>query len=142
MSELSDPRWFLAAGAVLVAMALAGSVLRRLPLSASMVYLAIGAVLGPFGLALLVVDPVGQAGLLELGPLLVAQSMAWLEVPIADRLAMQAARRLGRELQVEAARAVPLHDQELELRPREELADVIGERRLRIANRHRPARRP
>ncbi len=66
MSELSDPRWFLAAGAVLVAMALAGSVLRRLPLSTSMIYLAIGAVLGPLGLALLVVDPVGQAGFLEL----------------------------------------------------------------------------
>lgn len=64
--QLSDPRWFLAAGAVLVAMALAGSVLRRLPLSTSMIYLAIGAALGPVGLALLVVDPVGQAAFLEL----------------------------------------------------------------------------
>ena len=63
---LSDPRWFLVAGAILVAMALASSVLRRLPLSASIFYLAAGAVLGPLGLALLVVDPVGQAGTLEL----------------------------------------------------------------------------
>ena len=57
--------WFLIAGAILVAMALAGSVLKRLPLTASMFYLAAGAALGPYGAALLVVDPVGRAGVLE-----------------------------------------------------------------------------
>ncbi len=63
---LTDARWFLAAGVVLVAMALAGSVLRRLPLSASMIYLAAGAVLGPLGLGMIIIDPVGGgSGLLE-----------------------------------------------------------------------------
>ena len=57
--------WFLIVGAILVAMALAGSVLKRLPLTASMFYLAAGVALGPYGSALLVVDPVGRAGLLE-----------------------------------------------------------------------------
>jgi sodium/hydrogen antiporter len=66
VNAITDPRWFVAAGAIFVAMALAGSVLRRLPLSSSMVYLAAGALFGPIGLGLLVVDPVGQAGLLEL----------------------------------------------------------------------------
>ncbi|MDQ3553122.1 MAG: cation:proton antiporter [Chloroflexota bacterium] len=47
-------------------MALAGSVLRRLPLSASMIYLAAGAVLGPLGLGMIIIDPVGGgSGLLE-----------------------------------------------------------------------------
>jgi NhaP-type Na+/H+ or K+/H+ antiporter len=66
MESLTDPRWFLAAGAVFVAMALAGSLLQRLPVSGSMIYLAAGALIGPIGLGLLVLDPVGQAGLLEL----------------------------------------------------------------------------
>lgn len=63
---MTDPRWFLIAGAIFVAMALAGSLLRRLPLSASMVYLVAGVLVGPVGLGLLVVDPIGQASLLEL----------------------------------------------------------------------------
>ena len=63
---LTDARWFLAAGVVLIAMALAGSVLRRLPLSSAMIYLAAGAALGPIGLGMIILDPVGGAGLLEL----------------------------------------------------------------------------
>ncbi len=64
--SLTDPRWFLIAGAIFVLMALAGSPLRRLPISTSMVYLAAGTLLAPIGLGLLVVDPVGQARILEL----------------------------------------------------------------------------
>jgi len=63
---LTDPRWFLAAGAILIAMALSGTVLRRLPLSASMVYLLAGVALGPVGLVLIALDPVAQAPVLEL----------------------------------------------------------------------------
>ncbi len=63
---LTDARWFLAAGVVLIAMALAGSVLRRLPLSSAMIYLAAGAVMGPIGLGMIILDPVGGAGLLEI----------------------------------------------------------------------------
>ena len=50
--------WFLIAGALLIGMALSGSVLKRLPLTASMFYLAAGALLGPWGLGLITVDAV------------------------------------------------------------------------------------
>ena len=63
---LTDPRWFLVAGGILVAMALGNTLLRRLPLSSSMVYLAAGAFLGPLGLGLLVFHPVQHAPVLEL----------------------------------------------------------------------------
>lgn len=57
--------WFVLVGVLLVGMALADSVLRRLPLSVAMLYLAAGVVLGPLVLDLLYVDPVGEAELLE-----------------------------------------------------------------------------
>ncbi|MEO7128098.1 MAG: cation:proton antiporter [Rhodoferax sp.] len=46
-------------------MALGGSLLKRLPLSTAMLYLAIGFGLGPAGLGLLDADPLGQAELFE-----------------------------------------------------------------------------
>ena len=57
--------WFLIAGALFVFMALSGTLLKRLPLSTSLVYLAIGFGLGPAGAGLLRLDPLTQAGLLE-----------------------------------------------------------------------------
>jgi NhaP-type Na+/H+ or K+/H+ antiporter len=57
--------WYVVAGALLIGMALAGSLLKRLPLTASMFYLAAGAVLGPWGAGLLRVDIVRDAPLLE-----------------------------------------------------------------------------
>ncbi len=57
--------WFIVAGAVLVVMALSGSALKRVPLTASMFYLAAGAALGPWGIGLLRVDPVEDASTLE-----------------------------------------------------------------------------
>lgn len=57
--------WCLIVGLVLLAMALAGSLLKRLPLSASMLYLAAGFGLGPIGLGLLEADPFGQSRLFE-----------------------------------------------------------------------------
>ena len=65
MESLTDARWFIAAGLVLVSMALFGSVIRRLPLSTSTVYLIVGVGLGPLGLGLLLVDPVGHAPVIE-----------------------------------------------------------------------------
>ncbi len=64
--QLTDPRWFVLAGATLVLMALSASVLRRLPLTASLLYLAIGFAVGPAGAALIDVSPIDDAGLLEL----------------------------------------------------------------------------
>lgn len=41
--------WYLVGGAVLITMALAGSLVKRLPLTPSMLYLTIGVGLGPYG---------------------------------------------------------------------------------------------
>jgi len=57
--------WFLIAGGLLIFMALAGSVLRRLPLSTAMVYLTVGLGLGPLGIGLLDLDLVRDAALIE-----------------------------------------------------------------------------
>jgi NhaP-type Na+/H+ or K+/H+ antiporter len=57
--------WFLIVGGVLCLMALAGSYLRRLPLSTSLLYLLVGIGIGPAGLGLLRVDPIADAKLLE-----------------------------------------------------------------------------
>ncbi|HEX8821893.1 MAG TPA: cation:proton antiporter [Archangium sp.] len=55
--------WFIVVGALLIAMALGGSVLKRLPLSTSMLYLLVGFALGHFGVGQL--DPYAQKKLLE-----------------------------------------------------------------------------
>jgi len=55
--------WFIVVGALLIAMVLGGSVLKRLPLSTSLLYLLVGYLLGRFGLGRL--DPYGQTKLLE-----------------------------------------------------------------------------
>ncbi|HLM66226.1 MAG TPA: cation:proton antiporter [Longimicrobium sp.] len=57
--------WFVVVGLLFVVMALAGSVLKRLPLSTSMLYLAAGAALGPLGAGLLHVDVYGQSQVWE-----------------------------------------------------------------------------
>jgi len=57
--------WFLIAGGLLIFMALAGSVLRRLPLSTAMVYLDGWLGLGPLGIGLLDLDLVRDAALIE-----------------------------------------------------------------------------
>ncbi|MEN9937353.1 MAG: hypothetical protein RLZZ387_3932 [Chloroflexota bacterium] len=57
--------WYLIVGAVFILMAVAGSLLKRLPLSTSMLYLAIGVGIGPVGLGLLQLNPIEEAGLLE-----------------------------------------------------------------------------
>ena len=57
--------WSLIVGAVFLLMALSSSLLSRLPLSTSMLYLAVGIAIGPYGLGLLVIDPLAQADLIE-----------------------------------------------------------------------------
>ena len=52
--------WFIVVGLLLVIMALAASILKRLPLSASILYLATGVLVGPLGLGLLTLDPLGE----------------------------------------------------------------------------------
>jgi NhaP-type Na+/H+ or K+/H+ antiporter len=57
--------WFVVVGLLFVVMALAGSVLKRLPLSTAMLYLAAGAALGPHGAGLLNVDVYEQSEIWE-----------------------------------------------------------------------------
>jgi NhaP-type Na+/H+ or K+/H+ antiporter len=57
--------WFVIIGVLLVSMALAGSVLKRLPLTTSILYLLFGVGLGANGLGFIRIDPIEQAGLLE-----------------------------------------------------------------------------
>ena len=57
--------WYLIVGALLIVMALATTVLKRLPLTSAMFYLAAGLALGPLGAAMLDVDVVRDARLLE-----------------------------------------------------------------------------
>lgn len=64
--ELTDPRWFVLAGVVFVAIAMTGTVLKRLPITGAIVYLLIGVAVGPVGIGLIRLDPVADAGLLEL----------------------------------------------------------------------------
>ncbi|CAN5738737.1 cation:proton antiporter [soil metagenome] len=65
-TELTDARWFVLAGVVFVAIALGGSVLRRLPISGAMLYLVVGVAVGPLFLGLVRLDPLRDAGMLEL----------------------------------------------------------------------------
>ena len=58
--------WFVVAGGLLTLMALLGTVLRRLPLSAAQVYLLVGVAIGPLGIGLLVFDPIEHAKTLEI----------------------------------------------------------------------------
>lgn len=57
--------WFLIAGVLLVAVAVTGSLLKRLPLTTSMFYLGAGALLGPWGAGLLNLDVVSDAPTIE-----------------------------------------------------------------------------
>ena len=57
--------WYVIAGVLLIGMALAGTVLKRLPLTAAMFYLTFGALLGPWGMGLLRVNAIDDASWLE-----------------------------------------------------------------------------
>jgi len=57
--------WTLIIGALLIGMALSGTLLKRLPLSTALLYLAAGYGLGPAGLALMAPDPLAYTVLLE-----------------------------------------------------------------------------
>lgn len=56
---------FILIGLVFVAMALTGSILKRLPLTTALLYLVLGAVLGSLGVGWIRLDPLGQSALLE-----------------------------------------------------------------------------
>ena len=57
--------WFLIIGVLLVAMAIGATKLRQWPVTTSMLYLGVGAMLGPEGFGLIRIDPVRSSGLIE-----------------------------------------------------------------------------
>lgn len=65
MAAMEVALWSLIVGLLLVLMALAGSVLKRLPLSTAMLYLLVGLGVGPLGLALASPEPRAHAIVLE-----------------------------------------------------------------------------
>src|SRR3954451_22510878 len=63
--QTSSSIWYLLVGGLLLLIVLLQSVLKRLPVSLAIVYLLIGIVLGPHGVALLQIDPLADAPVLE-----------------------------------------------------------------------------
>ncbi len=57
--------WFMIVGLLLIGMALGGSVLRRLPVTTSVLYLGVGVLLGPYGLGFLDLDLLNAPDLLH-----------------------------------------------------------------------------
>lgn len=57
--------WSVVVGLLLVLMALASSVLKRLPLSTAMLYLVVGVAVSPLGLAMVAAEPLAHARILE-----------------------------------------------------------------------------
>ena len=57
--------WFIVVGALLILMALSGSVLKRLPLSTSMLYLGAGVLIGPLAFNLTSFDPIAESAIIE-----------------------------------------------------------------------------
>ncbi|MEJ7902367.1 MAG: cation:proton antiporter, partial [Thermomicrobiales bacterium] len=57
--------WYVIVGLLLIGMAIGGSVLRRLPITTSVLYLAVGVGLGPYGVGLLSLDPLNSSGFLH-----------------------------------------------------------------------------
>jgi sodium/hydrogen antiporter len=83
--------WFLIVGGLCVAMGIASSFVKRLPLTGAMLYLAAGFALGPKGAGLLSLDIVRDAQLVRmLGELALIVSLfaigLRLRLPLADRL--------------------------------------------------------
>lgn len=82
--------WYLVTGALFILIALAGTVLRRLPLTTAMLYLAVGVGLGPGGSRLITLNPQADSALLErITEIAVVVSLFTaglkLRIPLSDR---------------------------------------------------------
>ena len=57
--------WYILVGSLFLGVAVAGSYVRRLPLSTALLYLGVGLALGPIGLGVIRLDPLEDAPFLE-----------------------------------------------------------------------------
>lgn len=81
--------WFLLIGLLLLARGLTSSPLRKLPITAAIVYLLAGVALGPSGLGLFHFDPLQQAPVLEVATeiaVLISLFSAGVKMPVPVRL--------------------------------------------------------
>ncbi len=62
---MSIEYWMVTAGALLLTMALGSTLLGRLPLTTAIIYLAVGALLGPLAFGVLDIDPIARSMLLH-----------------------------------------------------------------------------
>lgn len=62
---MNSPAWFLLVGGLLLAMGLTVPLIKRLPVTSAMIYLAVGILVGPIGLGLFHFNPLKESALLE-----------------------------------------------------------------------------
>lgn len=65
LPAMQSANWFLLTGGLLLVIGISSSVLRRLPVSAALLYLVVGIVIGPTGLNLFHFNPLKQSEFLE-----------------------------------------------------------------------------
>lgn len=87
---MSTAGWFLLVGGVMLAMGLTTPVIRRLPVTSAMLYLAVGLAVGPIGFQLFHFNPLEESALLEVlteVAVLISLFAAGVKMPVPVRLA-------------------------------------------------------
>lgn len=87
---MSTAGWFLLVGGVMLAMGLTPPLIRRLPVTTAMLYLAVGLAVGPTGFQLFHFNPLKESALLEVlteVAVLISLFAAGVKMPVPVRLA-------------------------------------------------------
>lgn len=87
---MTNAQWFLFIGGLLLSMGLTSSVLKRLPITSAIIYLAVGLLVGPTALGIFHFNPLKESALLELMTevvVLISLFSAGVKMPVPFRLA-------------------------------------------------------
>ncbi|MBD5805471.1 K(+)/H(+) antiporter NhaP [Azoarcus sp. Aa7] len=87
---MTNAQWFLLVGGLLLAMGLTSSVLKRLPVTSAIIYLAVGMLVGPTVLNLFHFNPLKESALLEIlteAAALISLYAAGVKMPVPVSLA-------------------------------------------------------
>lgn len=87
---MTNAQWFLLVGGLLLAMGLTSSVLKRLPVTSAIIYLAVGVLVGPTVLHLFHFNPLKESALLEVlteAAALISLYAAGVKMPVPVSLA-------------------------------------------------------